>query len=75
MVSVSSASVSYGSVAYIAVYINLLVLAFVCHRSADINILYNISAEYTALNFSRDVFEMDKIMILSPQADILSCLI
>ena len=59
MVSVSSTSVLYGSVAYIALYINLLVSAFICHRSAVINILYNISAEYTVLNSCRDTDEID----------------
>jgi len=54
MVSVSSTSVFYGSVAYIAAYINLLVVDFLCRRSAVINILYNMSTEYNALNFPRD---------------------
>jgi len=57
MVSVSSTSVLYGSVVYIAVYINLLISAFACHRSAVINMLYSISAEYTALNSSCDTDE------------------
>jgi len=76
MVSVASASVLFGSVVYIAVYINLQVLAFVCHRSAVINILYNISTEYTAPILSLVILLRGiKIMILCPKADILSYLI